>query len=93
MVGTGRFEFGGDADDGSVGGTERGGGRDGRDGDGDRQLIKWEDNIEKITLGTEPNDPLTYDPGLEPHHPVMSTLGAHECQLEIKREIYQVYQH
>ena len=46
-MGTGRFEFGGDADDGLLDGTEIGGGRDGRDGDRDRQLIKWEDNVEK----------------------------------------------
>ena len=60
----------------------RGGGeRDRRDGDG--RLIKWDDTAENIILGTEPNAPLAYAPGLELHHPIMSTLGAHGVQLEI----------
>ena len=50
---------------------------------GDGRLIKWEDTAENITLGTEPNAPLAYAPGLELHHPIMSTLGAHGVQLEI----------
>ena len=53
--------------------TEGGGGY-GRGGDRDR-LSQWEDNVEKLTLGTEPNAPLAYDPGLEHHHLIMSTLG------------------
>ena len=38
-----------------------------------------------ITLWTEPNDPLAYAPGLEVHHPIMSTLKAHGVQLERER--------
>ena len=77
MVVIGRFGFGGDAYGGSGGVTDRGGGGDKRDGDGDGQLIKWEDTIENITLGVEPNAPLAYTPVLELHHPIMSTIGAH----------------
>ena len=56
-----------------------------KDGDGDRRLIKWEDTAANITLGTETNYPLAYDPGLKTHHPIMSTLGSHKVQLD--REI------
>ena len=41
MVGTGGFVFGGDADDGPGGGADGGGGGDGRDVDGNGQLVKW----------------------------------------------------
>ena len=34
------------------------------------------------SLGTEHNAPLTYAPGLELHHPIMSMLGGHGGQLE-----------
>ena len=34
---------------------------------------------------TEPNDPLVYAPGLEPHHLIMSKLGEHTGQY--KRDI------
>ena len=73
MVGAGRFGCGGDADGGPGGVTDVGGGVDGRDGDGDG-ISRWEDNVAQVTLGTEPNAPLAYDPGLEHHHPIMSTL-------------------
>ena len=61
---------------GSGGGTDVEGGGDGRDGYGDGYgLSWWEDNIVNVTLGTETNALLAYDPGLEHHHPNMSTLG------------------
>ena len=41
-----------------------------------------EDTVANITLWTEPNSPLSYDPVLELRHPVMSTLGVHGGQLE-----------
>ena len=63
-----------DADSGSGGGTDREGGGDGWDGDVDR-LSRWEDNVSNITLGKEPNNPLSYSMGLEHHHPIMSKLG------------------
>ena len=56
---------------------------DGQDEDRYQRLIKWEDNVANITLGTEHNASLAYAPGLEPHHPIMSTLGAHGGQLYI----------
>ena len=85
MVGTGNFGFGGDADGGLGGGTYGGGGGDGQDGDGDGRLIKWYGTVSKKTLGTEPNAPLAYVTGLEPNHPIMSTLGAHGVHLYIDR--------
>ena len=57
--------------------TEGGGGY-GWGGDGYR-IIQWEDNVSNLTLGTEPNAPLAYAPGLEHHHPIMSTLGILEA--------------
>ena len=33
-----------------------------------------------ITLGTEPDAPLAYAPGLELHHPIRSMLGVHGGQ-------------
>ena len=77
VVDAGRGGCGGDAYGGSGGVTDRSGGGEKRDGYGDRQLIKWEDTIENITLGVEPNAPLAYTPVLELHHPIMSTIGAH----------------
>ena len=41
MVGTGGFLFGGYVDGGPGGGADRGVGGDVRDGDFDRQLVKW----------------------------------------------------
>ena len=52
-----------------------------RDGDGDI-LGWWEDKIECVTLGMEPNDPLDYAPVLELYHPIMSTLVDPGFQLE-----------
>ena len=77
---------GGDADDGLVDRTDRGGGGDGRDGDRNR-LSWWEDNIGILTLGTEPNDTLPYDLGLEHHHPIMITLWDTGGQSESERDI------
>ena len=54
-----------------------------RDGDGDGEILGWwEDKIECITLGMEPNDPLDYAPVLELYHPIMSTLVDPGFQLE-----------
>ena len=58
---TGQVGCGGDAYGGSGGGTDGRGGGDGRGGDGDR-ISWWEDNVTDLTLGTEPNDPLSYAP-------------------------------
>ena len=38
-----------------------------------------------VILGTEPNDPLTYAPGSELHHPIVSMLGGNRRRLEIDR--------
>ena len=65
MVGTGNFGFGGDVDGGLGGETAGGGGGYRRYGDGDGQLIKWEDTASNTTLRNEPNDPLACAPGLE----------------------------
>ena len=48
----------------------------------------WDDNVANLTLGTEPNVPLAYAPGLEHHHPIMITLGDPGGRLERKRESY-----
>ena len=70
-------------------GTDGGVGGDGRDGDRDRYgLSLWEDNVSKTTLGTEPNAPLAYDPGLEHHYPITITIGDPGGQLYIERERY-----
>ena len=85
VVNSGRGGYGRDVD-GELGGRmEGGGGGDRRDGDRDR-LNRWKDNIANITLGTEPNAPLLYAPGLKYHHPIMSRLGYTGGQLEIERE-------
>ena len=44
------------------------------------EYLSGEDNILTTTLGTDPNLPLAYAPGLELHHPIMSKLGAHVGQ-------------
>ena len=74
MVGSGRILCRVDADGGLGGGTDVGGGGDGRDGDRDI-LSWWGDNIAHVTLGMETNYLLAYAPGLEHHHPIMITLG------------------
>ena len=62
-----------------------------RSGGEDRQererggLSWWEDNIAHVTLGTDPNAPLAYAPGLELHHPIMSMLGEYRGRLERER--------
>ena len=60
---TRRFGFGGNGDGGLGGRTYGGGGGYGWDGDGDR-INWWDDNVEKGTLGMEPNAPLASVPGL-----------------------------
>ena len=45
-------------------------------------LSLWDNNVANITLGTETNDPLTYAPVLEHHHPIISMIGALEGQLD-----------
>ena len=39
-----------------------------------------------ITIVTEPNAPLTYAPGSEHHHLIMSKLGGHGGRLERDRD-------
>ena len=87
VVGSGHNGFVGDADGGLRGGTDRVGGGDRLDVDVDGYILcRWEDNVSHITLGTEPNAPLSYAPGLELHHLIMSTLGEHGGKLERERE-------
>ena len=38
-----------------------------------------------VTLGTEPNAPISSDPVLEIHHPIMSKLGGNRGRLNRKR--------
>ena len=64
-----------------VGGTDGGGGGDGWEGDR-YGLSWWEDNLAQITLGTEPNNPFAYAPGLKFYHLIMSTLGDPGVRLE-----------
>ena len=85
MVGTGWGGCGRDTDSGSGGETDGGGGGYGLDGDRD-VLNWWEDNVANINLGTEPNYPLDYAPGLEHHHPIISTLGEPGGRLYIERD-------
>ena len=42
--------------------------------------------VTNVTLGTEPNAPLAYATGLEPHHPIMSKLGEPGGPLERERD-------
>ena len=81
VVGSRRLGLGGDADGGLGGGMLEGGGGDGQDDGGDGQLICWEDTVANIILGTDPNNPLAYAPGLELHHPIMSMIGGHGGRL------------
>ena len=81
VVGKIRVGCAGDTYGGLGGGTDGGGRGDGQDGGGD-MLSRWEYNVANVTLGTDPNDPLSYAPGLEHHYPIMSTLGETRVQLE-----------
>ena len=64
------------------------GGRGDRGGvDRDGRLIIVDHSVANVILVTEPNDLLAYDPGLELHHPIMTTLGGNEGRLE--REIFK----
>ena len=67
--------------------TESGEDTDGTDTATGNQLSE-EDTVVNTNLGTKSNDPLAYDPVLEPHHPIMSKLGEHGDQEEKQREIY-----
>ena len=58
-----------------------GGGGYGRDGDG-KGINRWEDTVENIILGIEPNATLENTPGLEIHHLIMSILGGNGGRLE-----------
>ena len=79
-MGTGGFEFGGDVDGNQGGGADRGGGdTDGKE-TATEDYLSGQDTVVTTTLGTEPNDPLVYAPGLELHHPIMSKLGEHGGQ-------------
>ena len=51
-------------------------------------MIRFEDTVANVILGTEPNAPLAYAPVLELHHPIMSMLGGHRGQLV--REKYKI---
>ena len=51
------------------------------DGYGDR-LSQWGDNVANITLGTETNAFLAYNPVFEHHHPIISMVGDLGYQLE-----------
>ena len=42
--------------------------------------------ITLITIVTEPNSPLAYDLGAQPHRLIMSKLGCHGGQFEINTE-------
>ena len=64
------------------GGTGGGCGGDGQDGNIDIRLIRWEDTVANIILGTEPNAPLDYASVLELRHPIVSIIGGREGQLE-----------
>ena len=44
--------------------------------------LSGDDTIVSITLGAEHNATLAYALGLEFHHLIMSTFGAHKYQLE-----------
>ena len=81
VVGTGRLGLERDAYVGSEGETDGGGG--GYVQDGDREgLNRREDNVPKVILVEDPNDPLAYAQGLKLHLQIMSILGGHIGQLE-----------
>ena len=63
VMGSRRPEFGGDEDISSGCGTDEGRVGYGKDRDGDG-LNWWEDMVANVILGTEPNVPLAYVPGL-----------------------------
>ena len=54
--------------------TDGGGGGGECDVDRDR-LSRSEDNVAKLTFGTDTNAPLVYAPVLEHQHPIISNLG------------------
>ena len=82
VVGSVRLGLGGDADGGLGSGTGGVGGGDRQYGNGYGQLIRWEDTVANVFLGTEPNPHIAYNPGLELHHLIMSMLGGHRRQLD-----------
>ena len=52
-----------------------------------RRLIRWEDTVAKVILGTEPNDPLVYATLLEIHYLIMSMRWGQGGQLKRDREM------
>ena len=85
VVESGRTGCGGDADDSLGSGTDRGQGGHVHDIDRDG-LIRWEDNIAHLTLGTDRIAPLAYAPGLEPYHPIMGMIREPGGHLQRERE-------
>ena len=88
VVETGRIGLGGDEYSGSGCGTGGGGGGDIRNGDEDGRLIRWEDTLEDLILGTEPTYHLDYAPRLKLHHLIISMLGGHGGRLDRNIERY-----
>ena len=85
MVGSGRNGCGLYLDRGLGGGTDGRIGGDGWEGNRDGQS-RWKDNVAHTPLGKEPNISLSYAPGLELNHPIMSTLGKTKDQLDRDRD-------
>ena len=59
-----------------------GGGEDELESNGYGRIIRWDDAVSKVILGTDHNSPLFSAPGLELHCPIMSMLVGHRVQLE-----------
>ena len=95
VVVTGWDGCGRDMGGGLGGGTNEGEGGDGRDKDGDG-LFCGEDNVSNVTIGTRPNASLACAPGLEHHHPIMSTfgdpVGLLDIYIYISQYLYHVHQ-
>ena len=60
----------------------RRGGEDEEEGNGDG-LNRWEDTVENVILGTEPNAPIAYAPVLELHQAIMIMLVGNRGRLYI----------
>ena len=84
VVGTGSIAIGRHGEGSPGGGMDIWRGGDGRDGDGD-ELNRWEDTVENLNLGMEPNAALAYSTGLELHHLIMSMIGGHKGLSERER--------
>ena len=55
----------------------------------ERRKTKSMYNVVVNTIGMEPGATLAYDPGLEHHHSIMSTIGGNGGRLYIERVIYK----